>query len=160
MNNVNIGTVAANGNELNYQGDTYLADVDSLDETIVQWTTTGAPNYPAVSYSDEQPFPYITNLNFPDSVETGQGITISFTTPDNTQLVDVELRSATKLIYKRTAGGTKAITFSPAEIAGLEVNDGKLYLVVSSVNEKEQTFGQRKYSFSKAMQGNYDIQVK
>lgn len=148
---VDGGAVTINSMSLKkVQNNAYIYDdfLNPLDFGTVTWTAAGNGNIPAINKTINRGFPSFSGAeSLPASISKASGLSISFSGKvSNADSVIVIVGSNNKSASKIVGGNAASVSFSSAELSGLEASSVGL-VSVSPYNLSSETISSKKYYF-------------
>ncbi len=148
---VDGGAVTINSSNLKkVQNNAYIYDdfLNPLDFGTVTWTAAGNGNIPAINKTVNRGFPSFSGAeSLPASISKTSGLSISLSGKvSNADSVIVVVGSNNKSAYKIVGGNAASVSFSTAELSGVEASSVGL-VSVSPYNISSETISSKKYYF-------------
>lgn len=148
---IDAGSVSVNGRGLTKQTNNsyvYQDLLNPLNFTTVAWTVSGGTGIPAITYTDDKPWPAFSGFNdLPGSVTKSAGLTVNLSgkisNADSVYLI-VAGGDGTFAI-KRVAGGASEVALSPGDLNGISAGTGTLQVV--PWNYKKEDFESKNFYF-------------
>lgn len=148
---IDAGTVTLNGKNLDRQSNnSYLYDdlLDPLSFSTVSWSVSGANGIPAITYSEDKPFPLYNDAgSLPSSVTRSSGFTLSlsgqFSNADSVYVLIADSKG--KMILKRFGPSPAEAVFTSAELSTLASGTGIFEVVPWSY--KTEDFSDKTFYF-------------
>ncbi len=148
---VDAGTVTINSKSLTKSSNNayaYQNLTDPLSFGTVTWNVAGSGSVPAISYTDNKPFPdYSGFSSLPSTITRSAGLTVSLgSAVSNADSIYVIVTDYDKhTLIKRLAGNAAQCVIGASELAGFTAGQGMLQVVPWSY--KDEDFNDKKFYF-------------
>lgn len=157
---VNAGSVSVNGENADYEGETYItkpsaSNAEGVDfSSGVSWTVAGDNGFGGFTHVPTNVFPTSTPITSSEEVVKANGYTLSCNSISNADSVLFLVGEVSKIM----GGNTTSYTFTAAELSSLSTGDNVAQIVPYTLSSA--TLGGKNICFGKEIVRQISVEIK
>ena len=157
---VNVGAVSVNGENADYEGETYItkpsaSNAEGVDFTSgVSWQVAGDDGFGGFTHVPTNVFPSSSAITSSKEVVKANGYTLSCSTISNADSVLFLIGD----VYKIAGGNTTSYTFTATDLSGLSTGDNVAQIVPYTLSSA--TLGGKNICFGKEVVRQISVTIK